>query len=357
MIAIVLIGILALESKSSGEYSITPGDSTPVAPLIKLSGVATNKHPGRILFTDVFLQPLSEWQLFLTHFQKHVQVVPADELTEPGVSTSELNAQGYLEMYDAKHSAEVVAFRAVGWRVPTTKTGTVITGVVENSPASRAKLAVGDLITGLNSTPVRSACQLISLTHNIAPDTAEVLDIDKVKISNSGRFTYDAPSTVRVTTAALPSTLDQTGCGGGRAKSWVGISLEDGFHYRLPASVSINTANIGGPSAGLAMTLALINKLSAGSLTGGHVVAATGTISPDGQVGAVGGVEEKAVAVHNAGATYFFVPNGGGDVDAAKAADQPDLTIVPVRSLNQVLADLKRIGGVSPTPLTKPSDT
>jgi PDZ domain-containing protein len=137
----------------------------------------------------------------------------------------------------------------------------------------------------------------------------------------------------------------------------VGIALENGFHYSLPARVSINTANIGGPSAGLAMTLALINKLSAGSLTGGHAVAATGTMSTDGQVGAVGGVREKAVAVHKAGATYFFVPNGGGDVNAAKAADQPDLTIVPVRSLKQVLADLKRIGGVTPTPLTRPSDT
>ncbi|HTT59167.1 MAG TPA: S16 family serine protease [Acidimicrobiales bacterium] len=358
MIAVVLLGILALESKSSGEYSITPGDSTPVAPLIKLNGLKTNPHPGHILFTDVYLQPLSEWQLFLTHFQHHVQVVPADALTEPGVSTSELNAQGYLEMYDAKHSAEVAAFRAVGWRVPSTPSGTVVTGVEENSPASHAKLAVGDLITGLNSHPVHSACQLISLSHNTPPGTSEVLDIDKVKISSSGRFTYETPSTVRLTTAPLPSDLDLASCGvSGRAKSWVGVALEDGVHYTLPAKVSINTANIGGPSAGLAMTLALINKLSEGSLTGDHVVAATGTMSPDGQVGAVGGVEEKAVAVHNAGATYFIVPDGGGDVDAAKAADQPDLTILPVRSLKQALADLQRIGGVSPTPLTKPRDT
>jgi Lon-like protease len=358
VIAIVLIAILALEAKSSGEYSITPGTSTPVAPLVKVSGVSTNKHPGRILFTDVYLQSLSEWQLILTHFQKHVQVVNADQLIEPGVSTSELNAQGYLEMYDAKHGAEVAAFRALGWRVAPTKSGTVITAVEENSPASRAKLAVGDLITGMNSTPVRSACQLITLSHDTPPNTSEVLDIDKVKISNSGKFTYAAPSMVRVTTAALPSDLTQTGCGEStRAKSWVGIALEDGFHYPLPAKVSINTANIGGPSAGLAMTLALINKLSHGSLTGNHIVAATGTMSTNGQVGAVGGVEEKAVAVHNAGATYFIVPDGGGDVNAAKAADQPDLTILPVRSLKQALADLKRIGGVTPTPLTKPSDT
>lgn len=354
MIAIVLLGILALEAKSSGEYSITPGTSTPVAPLVKVSGVETNEHPGRILFTDVYLTALSQWQLILTHFQKHVQIIPAVDLTDPGVSTSELTAQEFLEMYDAKHAAEAVAFRAVGWKVPSTPTGAVVTSVVENSPASRAGLAVGDLVTEVNSTPIHTSCQMIS---SAPPTTSEVLGVDTVKISKSGGFSYKPPTTVRLATTTLPKYTYQTGCLKitGVVKSWVGAAFEDGLHFTLPATVSINTANIGGPSAGLAMTLALINKLSHGSLTGGHVVAATGTMSPDGQVGAVGGVEEKAVAVHNAGATYFFVPDGGGDVDAAKAADQPDLTILPVRSLHQVLADLKRIGGVTPTPLTKPS--
>ncbi|MGB7104633.1 MAG: S16 family serine protease, partial [Acidimicrobiales bacterium] len=119
--------------------------------------------------------------------------------------------------------------------------------------------------------------------------------------------------------------------------------------------VNINTANIGGPSAGLAMTLTLINELSGGSLTGHHIVAATGTMTVNGRVGAVGGVEEKAVAVHRAGATYFIVPDGGGNVDAARAADQPDLTILPVTSLKQALRDLQRLGGVKPVALTKPS--
>jgi PDZ domain-containing protein len=102
------------------------------------------------------------------------------------------------------------------------------------------------------------------------------------------------------------------------------------------------------------MTLSMINKLSAGSLTGDHVIAATGTMSVDGQVGAVGGVEEKAVAVHRAGATYFIVPDGDGDVNAARAADQPDLTILPVRSLKQALHDLRRLGGAKPIALSKP---
>jgi len=103
------------------------------------------------------------------------------------------------------------------------------------------------------------------------------------------------------------------------------------------------------------MTLTLINKLSHGSLSGDHLVAATGTMAPNGQVGAVGGVEEKAVAAHNSGATYFIVPDGDGNVDAARAADQPDLTILPVTSLKEALADLRRLGGSSPRAITRPS--
>jgi PDZ domain-containing protein len=352
-LAVILLGILALESHQSGEYAITPGDGTPVAPLVKISGVATNAHPGKILFTDVYLSPLSEWQLFLTHFQSHVQVVPADELVEPGVSTNELNAQGFLEMSDAKQGAEVAAFRAVGWHVSATPTGTIINAVVEPSPASRAGLAVGDLITGVDSTTIRSGCQLISTLHDVAPGTEETLHLDKVKISKSGTLS----STLRVATAKVPSDVEQSGCPGvsGPDHSWLGIALENGYHYHLPAAVSINTANIGGPSAGLAMTLALINKLSHGSLTGDHVVAATGTMSPNGQVSAVGGVEEKAVAVHDAGAKYFIVPDGDGNVDAARAADQPDLTILPVTSLEEALRDLRKLGGARLSPITKPS--
>src|ERR1700691_6264377 len=160
-LAVILLAILALEAHSSGEYSITPGDGTPVAPLVKISGVATNAHPGKFLLTDVYLTPLSEWQLFLTHFQSHVQVVPASALVEPGVSTAELNAQGFLEMSDAKQAAEVAAFRAVGWHVSATPTGAVVTAVISPSPASRANITVGDEIVGVNSTAVHSGCQLV----------------------------------------------------------------------------------------------------------------------------------------------------------------------------------------------------
>ena len=71
----------------------------------------------------------------------------------------------------------------------------------------------------------------------------------------------------------------------------------------------MHTQDIGGPSAGLAMTLGIIDKLSSGRLTGNRIVAATGTIDQNGNVGDVGGVAEKTIAVERAGATVFFVPS------------------------------------------------
>ncbi|HQU00627.1 MAG TPA: PDZ domain-containing protein, partial [Acidimicrobiales bacterium] len=90
-----------------------------------------------------------------------------------------------------------------------------------------------------------------------------------------------------------------------------------------------------------------------GSLTGGHVVAATGTMSANGTVGDVGGVAEKTVAVQRAGATYFIVPQV--EVATARANAAPGLTVLGVTSLAQALKDLRALGGVTPTALTRPS--
>ena len=79
-------------------------------------------------------------------------------------------------------------------------------------------------------------------------------------------------------------------------------------HFDFPVKVAVDTAGIGGPSAGLAMTLAILDDLTPGDLTGGKRVAVTGTIDPEGNVGEIGGIEQKAVAAQAAGAQLFIVP-------------------------------------------------
>jgi PDZ domain-containing protein len=353
-LVVVLAVVLVVGNRQLSEYAITPGNATPVAPLVRVKGIHTDPHNDKIMLVDVYLTQLNVFTWIRLQFESHVQFVPADELVDPGIPNGELGAQGYQEMNDSKQAAEVAAFRALGWQIPSVPTGAVVTGVVAPSPARTAGIKVGDEIVGANGTPVRSSCALIGVVHSLVPGTTVELRVKRAKISSKGLITLKSPTSVQVTTGKDPKGLTPSGCAGvsGLSRSWLGVSLEDGTNYVLPATVIINTADIGGPSAGLAMTLTLIDKLSKGSLTGQHVIAATGTIAVNGAVGDVGGVAEKTVAAQRAGATIFFVPQV--EVSTAKSAAGPGLRIVGVSSLHQVLSDLLRLGGDPPVPLTKP---
>ena len=321
---------------------------------MKVEGVATTSHQGKIMLTDVYLSSLNAWQWLTLHFSSHVQFVGADQLVEPGVPTAELGAQGFLEMTDSKQAAEVSAFRALGWKTPMTPTGAIVNSVTAPSPARTAGIHVADEIVAVNGTAVTSSCALVRAVHGLVPGTKERLTIERAKISQSGTITYRAPSSVTLIAGVTPRSEGTSGCSGvsGPSKSWLGVGLEDGNTYALPAKVTINTQNIGGPSAGLAMTLTLIDKLSKNSISGNQPIAATGTMDVHGNVGDVGGVAQKTVAVQRAGAKYFFVPQV--EVATAKSAASPGLTIVGVTTLQQALHDLRKIGGAPPEPITKP---
>src|SRR6202030_780768 len=163
-------------------------------------------------------------------------------------------------MSDSQQAAEVAALRALGWHLPATPAGAVVTGVVAPSPARRAGIKVADRVVSVNGASVTSACAMVSALHDVAPGTKVRLGVEPAHISSTGVITWASARTVSLTTAATPQGLGAGSCPGptGRERSWLGVSLEDGQHYQLPATISINTANIGGPSAGLAMTLTLI---------------------------------------------------------------------------------------------------
>ncbi len=355
VIVFLVLLFVVLRSWQIQEYAIAPGNATPVGPLVKIQGLSTDAHPDKIMLTDVYVEQLSAYGWLESHFQKHIQVVPAAALVDPGVPIEQLAAQGYLEMQDAKNAAEVSALHTLGWTIPTTSTGAVITEVVSLTPASKAKLNVADEIVGVNGKSTTSSCGLIKAVSHLAPGTLIRLSVNRAHISSSGNITYAKNTSTLLLHSAAVSGVEDAGCPGDTspARSWLGIGVEDGYSYALPGTITINTQDIGGPSAGLAMTLSLINQLSAGSLTGHHVIAATGTISTTGQVGDVGGVAEKTIAVEDAGATVFIVPSV--EVATAKSASNGHLRIIGVNTLSQALSALQKLGGSIPKPLTKPN--
>ncbi|MFN6122052.1 MAG: S16 family serine protease, partial [Actinomycetes bacterium] len=127
----------------------------------------------------------------------------------------------------------------------------------------------------------------------------------------------------------------------------IGFSPYDTATAKLPFDVDIDSGAIGGPSAGLAFTLTLIDELTPGELTGGRRVAVTGTIRIDGTVGGIGGLAQKVSAVRQLGADVFLVPaeQGEQDIALARQVAGDDLDIVPVANLDEALAALAEYGG------------
>ena len=115
-----------------------------------------------------------------------------------------------------------------------------------------------------------------------------------------------------------------------------------------PFTIDFNLANIGGPSAGLVFSLAVIDKLTTGDLNGSKFVAGTGTITADGKVGSIGGITHKILAAHEAGATVFLVP--ADNCEEAKSAHEDGIDLVKVDDLGQAVDALKALsaGGEAP---------
>lgn len=350
MRVVVAIGVLAvvwlgLGMWSVNYYAITPGNAQPVAPFITVPAHLDHPLTGKILLTDVYVTPLTAQSYLWSRFvASNSDVVPNDAILDPSTPADQYTDQGYLDMAQAQSYATAAALTHLGYTVHAQNTGALVYGTAVGSPAGAA-LRVGQIITAVNGKATPTACALVNSLHGHLPGTSVTLSVQQMMISPSGKITAGATRPTPVTLAKPPAGVTGTGCSAKPVAptSYLGIVPETQQTWTFPVHVSVHTTDIGGPSAGLSMTLGIMDKLSGGDLTGNRVVAATGTIDPTGAVGDVGGVAEKTVAVEQAGATVFFVPPQ--ELAAARSKDTPQLHIYAVSSLDQALQILERLGG------------
>jgi PDZ domain-containing protein len=120
-------------------------------------------------------------------------------------------------------------------------------------------------------------------------------------------------------------------------RALVGVSARDDLQVKLPVQIKINAGGVGGPSAGLAFALDILQELGR-NISRGHKVAATGELAPDGTVGPIGGVKQKTLGVRAAGVDVFLVPAGDNAREARRYAD--GVRIIPVKNFQQALRSL-----------------
>lgn len=297
-----------------------PGSS---APLINITGRPTYPTDGHLNLLTVLLtggpgqQPslLSALAAWANHEDA---VIPQEFEFPPGQTSNAVVQQDLQQMRQSQLDAITAALSELG--VPGQ---VVVQSVSAGTPAAKV-LRPGDILLAIDGQPVDQVTQVLRTVRASRPGTVLHLTVRR------GRQTLQLPV----------GTASQDGV------TIVGIVPEE--LPRPPLSISIDLQNVGGPSAGMMFALGIIDKLTPGGLTGGRSIAGTGTVDFAGQVGPIGGIQQKVFAALDAGATVFLAPSS--DCRAAVQVAPASLRVIPVTTLSGALSDLRALKKGSPVP-------
>jgi Lon-like protease len=357
-----LVGLLVLsfipssfvadkEDQRTGEivstpYAMTPASAEPVTGRITFGdlpeGVERYENDSDFYFVTV-TSPAQTMLSWLAG-RNDAAVRFISTLDKFGTRTaSQRTAINLQSMRTAEQEAQYVALTALGIDAEITPGEVVVEEMLCRTQSadgtcvayfpSDEQVDPADTILEADGNELGSVDDLVEALADKAPgDSVELL--------------LDRPGTGEQTvTVVLSESPEEPG------RAIVGFRPFDTRVVNLPFEVDITTDDIGGPSAGLAFTLALIDQLSPGQLTGGRNVAVTGTIGLDGTVGPIGGLAQKVSAVHQNGVDVFLVPASQSELsDPAKMqtlidAGRGEVEIIPVATLDEALAVLEDLGG------------
>jgi PDZ domain-containing protein len=308
----LLAVVLALMLVPSNEVIFLPDKAHPVAPLVSFKG-ARNPTKGGVYFVDVFERKATLLERLFGGLHDGADLYPADAVNPPGVGDRALQRIDQLDMRRSQVIAAAVALKAAGKHVTIRSIGALVDGVEAGKPAV-GKLEPDDVIVAVNGKRVRSPEDLyVAMSH--------------VRIGETVRFT------VRRGNQTLVQRIKTVKSDQPPNRAVVGVFVEPATDIHLPFPVRIDAGNVGGPSAGLAFALDVMQELGHNVLHG-LKIAATGELAPNGTVLPIGGIKQKTIGAREAGVDAFLVPVGNA-AEAKKHAD--GLRIIPVESFQQAL--------------------
>lgn len=331
LLAVAAIGLVGRDVVPCGALPVQPrcyvalypGPTEDILRTIQVPAEKTYASSGEFLLTtvavDAELDPV-EW--LRTAVSSRVRQVPRDVLYPPGTSEDVVRRQNVAQMDESQLLAAGAALRHLGYEVDLQSQGAEVVEVDPELPAGRT-LTRGDVIVEIAGESVTDAVGAVDAVRVLPPDE-EVM----VTILRDGE--------------RLEVPVAPTGDPEGSGETILGAVVRD--HVVLPVDVRLDAGQIGGPSAGLMFALAVVDVLGADDLTGGRVIAGTGTIDLDGNIGAIGGIRQKILgSLEREGARaadVFLVP--ADNLDEARGAPVASgVLLVPVATLSDALAALE----------------
>lgn len=311
---------------------LTPGDVYPLgAETMTVDGATTYDSDGELLFLTVSVtrQRPNVYRYLRERFTSPNEIMKEGEYygEEP---TSDHIRRDVMLMEQSQIAARAVALEALGYDLEIQQVGVLVYGIFPEH-AAKGNLHLGDVITEVDGQPTPTATVLRDAirAHDVGDEI--VVTVDRA-VGDGGE----------VESSEIGVTLGEE-----QGIPVLGVMLQNYVQVSdWPVEIELDTQRVTGSSAGLAFALAIMDLLSPGDLTGGQIVAITGTLSLDGSVGRVGGVELKAEAARRAGAALLIVPKSTVE-DAERGAGS--VPVVGVDTIEEALAALAAIGGEIPS--------
>ncbi len=294
-----------------------PGPVSDAADAVVAEAVDTYPPDGELLMLTVVSQGVNVFEAIIAGFDPTIDLVPKQAVRRPDETSEEYRNRTLQQMDDSNFRSIAVALDYL--EIELIASEIVVNEFVEGVPAASV-LVLGDSIIAVDGVEVASVADIRPLLEGVGIGESIVMTV----VRNG--------ETVEVK-VILAERDDEPGV------AMIGVIL--GELSEPPFPLRIQAGDVGGPSAGMMHTLAIIDTLSEGELTKGHVIAGTGTIQIDGSVGNIGGIRQKVPAAEAAGATYILVP--AGNYEKALTADYDHIEIVPIATITEAVAFLEML--------------
>ncbi|SET85815.1 PDZ domain-containing protein [Salinibacillus kushneri] len=326
--AIVLVIIVFLTTYQLPYYVYQPGNASKLDPMVSVEDGYSSK--GDMHLVTVRGGQATPAYYLWAKFHPYFQIHPIEDIRPEGISQEEYNHIQMEYMDSSKNQAIALAFQKAGLEVSYKNDGVYVSYVEDDMPAGKV-FETGDKIVSVDGIKVDESEE--SVEYVTQKEEGETVNV--VLMRNGEEIKDD------IKLAPFPDDPDKVG---------MGVGLVTKRNIVTNPEVKINSREIGGPSAGLMFSLEIFDQLTEKDYTKGKQVCGTGTINNDGEVGSIGGIDQKVVASDNDGCNIFFAPNEGGRensnyevaTETGKKIDT-NMDIVPVDTFQDAIEYLQEL--------------
>ena len=323
--AVFLVPVNAVIEAPGPTWNVLDNGSSSDQDVLKVSGTETYPTEGALRMTTVSVSgcpgyPVTTADLIAAWISADKRIVDRDEVCPQDQSAEQVKETGKAQMTASQDSAVIAAL------VETGKAGAMhltVTEVTEQQTST--EIQAGDVLEtitpeGGQTTTLASFSQLRELMTTIPEGTRVTLGVRRGDQKASAALTTIAPQE-------------------GTTGSLLGLSLK--ISVDSPVEATFGLSDVGGPSAGMMFALGVVDEITPGSLTGGKDISGTGTIDMTGQVGPIGGIQQKMAGARESGSTFFLAP--ASNCNEVKGHEPKGMQVFAVNTLHEAVAATKAI--------------